>query len=116
MAQNSFRETRFSLWFHTGFSVFVKSPVSVAVSDPEMMQKDWKSLPNGRQQTPKGRRAKRASPLGAPPKAAPCCLPFDKDFLCIRCISGAETGTDTGDFTKTLKPGMKPETETGLPE
>ena len=41
---------------------------------------------------------------------------YSKDFLCFRCISGAETGTETGDFTKTLKPGMKPETETGLSE
>ena len=58
----------------------------------------------------------KKNPKGAAPKAPPCCLPFGKDFLCFRCISWAETGTETGDFTKTLKPGMKPETETGLPE
>ena len=28
-------------------------------------------------------------PLGAAPKAPPCCLPFGKDFLCFWCISGA---------------------------
>ena len=28
-------------------------------------------------------------PFGAPPKAAPCCLQFGKDFLCFGMISGA---------------------------
>ena len=54
--------------------------------------------------------------LRAPPTWGSCRLPFGKDFLCFRYISGAETRTETGDFTKTLKPGMKPETETGLPK
>ena len=98
--------------FIPGFSVFVKSPVSVPVSAPEMHQKHRKSLPNGRQQggafgaAPRGGASCR--PLGF------CCLPFGKDFLSFRCTSGTETSTETGDFTKTLKPGMKPESETCL--
>ena len=44
---------------------------------PEMMQKNWKSLPNGRQQEPQRGGAKR-HPLGAVPKAPPRCLPFGK--------------------------------------
>ena len=74
--------------FIPGFSVFVKSPVSVPVSAPEMHRKHRKSLPNGRQQEPQGGGAKRR-PLGAAPKAPPCCLPFGKDFLCFGLISGA---------------------------
>ena len=58
---------------------------------PEMRQKHRKSLPNGRQQEPQGGGAKRR-PLGAAPKAPPCCLPFGKDFLCFWCISGALLG------------------------
>ena len=58
--------------FIPGFSVFVKSPVSVPVSAPEMHRKHRKSLPNGRQQggafgaTPRARRFACASrrPLG----------------------------------------------------
>ena len=60
--------------------------------------------------TPKGAAREARHPFGV------CCLPFGKDSLCFRCISGAETGTETGFFTKTLKPGMKPETEAGIPE
>ena len=52
------------------------------------MPKHRKFLPNGRQQEPQGGGAKR-SPLGAAPKAPPCCLPFGKDFLCFGLISGA---------------------------
>ena len=32
--------------------------------------------------------AKRPPLLGAPPKAAPCCLPFGKDFLCFCAFLG----------------------------
>ena len=46
---------------------------------PEIRPKHKKSLPNGRQQEPQGGDAKRR-PLGAAPKAPPCCLPFGKDF------------------------------------
>ena len=41
---------------------------------------------------PKGGGAKRR-PLGAAPKAAPCCLPFGKDFLCFGLTSGAHSGS-----------------------
>ena len=41
---------------------------------------------------PKGGGAKRR-PLGAGPKALPCCLPFGKDFLCFCFISGAHSGS-----------------------
>ena len=37
---------------------------------------------------PKGA-ARSAAPLGAAPKAPPCCLPFGEDFLCLGLISGA---------------------------
>ena len=40
---------------------------------------------------PQGSGAKRR-PLGAPPKAPPCCLPFGKDFQCFGLISGAHSG------------------------
>ena len=55
---------------------------------PEIRPKHRNSLPNGRQQEPQGGGAKRR-PLGAAPKAPPCCLPFGKDFPCFRLISGA---------------------------
>ena len=32
-------------------------------------------------------------PLGVPPKAAPCCLAFGKDFLCFGIVSGAHSGS-----------------------
>ena len=57
-----------------------------------MDQKHRKSLPNGRQQEPQGGGAKRR-PLGAAPKAPPCCLRFGKDFLCFGIISGAHSGS-----------------------
>ena len=55
---------------------------------PEIRPKHRKSLPNGRQQEPQGGGAKRR-PLGAAPKAPPCCLPFGMEFLCFGLISGA---------------------------
>ena len=59
---------------------------------PEMKQKHRKSLPNGRQQ-PKGAAHEARCPLGAAPKAPPCCLPFGKDFRCFCFISGAHSGS-----------------------
>ena len=50
---------------------------------PEIKPKHRNSLPNRRQQNPRGRRE-------APP---PCCLPFGKDFLCFGIISGARSGS-----------------------
>ena len=37
---------------------------------------------------PKGGGREAPAPLGAPPKAAPCCLPFGKDFLCFCAFLG----------------------------
>ena len=99
----------------------VDSPKKEVVEKPQDgLQKSSRNIENPYQmednKNPKGAAREARRPLGAAPKAPPCCLPFGKDFLCFRCISGAEPGTETGDFTKTLKPGMKPETETGLPQ
>ena len=41
---------------------------------------------------PKGA-ARSVAPLGAAPKAPPCCPPFGKDFLCFGFISGARSGS-----------------------
>ena len=59
---------------------------------PKMDQKHRKSLPNGRQQEPQGGGAK-CRPLGAAPKAPPCCLPFGKDFRCFGLTSEAHSGS-----------------------
>ena len=42
---------------------------------------------------PKGAAREAHRPLGAAPKAPPCCLPFGKDFLCFGLTSEAHSGS-----------------------
>ena len=76
-------------WENQGrWTVPKKEGGKASVWAPKIKPKHRKSLPNGRQREPQGGGAKRR-PLGAAPKAPPCCLPFGKDFLCFGLTSGA---------------------------
>ena len=52
---------------------------------------------------PKGAAREARRPLGAAPKAPPCCLPFGKDFLCFCIIFGARSGSGNNFFTRAEK-------------
>ena len=75
----------------------VDSPKKKKVEKPQDgRQKSGQNIGNPYQmednKNPKGGGAK-CRPLGAAPKAPPCCLPFGKDFLCFGLISGARSGS-----------------------
>ena len=58
---------------------------------PEMKQKTREILTKWKTTKPKGAAREARRPLGAAPKAPPCCL--GKDFLCFCFISGAHSGS-----------------------